>query len=220
MMKEKQMSESLILVVLLTIVGGFFDAYTYACRDQVFANAQTGNIVRLGIMIADGNYLQVIRYSIPILAFIIGVYLTVGIRYHHDSSSFHWRQSILLVECIVVVIVSMIPIGKWNLLANVMISFICAMQAECFRKVQGSPFSSTMCTGNLRSATECFYQAVHGLNPSALAKCKQYGSIILSFIFGAILGTWLTHYLLEKAILLCLFPMIISFFMMFKKEVL
>ena len=43
-----QMSESLVLGLLLAVSGGFFDAYTYLCRGGVFANAQTGNIVLFG----------------------------------------------------------------------------------------------------------------------------------------------------------------------------
>lgn len=36
-MKEmKQMSESFMVAVVLATVGGFLDAYTYVCRDQVF----------------------------------------------------------------------------------------------------------------------------------------------------------------------------------------
>lgn len=35
--KNKQKSESFRLAVLLAIVGGFLDAYTYCCRDHVFS---------------------------------------------------------------------------------------------------------------------------------------------------------------------------------------
>ena len=52
MEKNNQMSESFLLASLLAIVGGFLDAYSYVCRDHVFANAQTGNIVKLGMSIA------------------------------------------------------------------------------------------------------------------------------------------------------------------------
>ena len=54
--KPKQMSESMILGVVLTLAGGFQDAYSYNCRGQVYANAQTGNIVLLGQNIASGNF--------------------------------------------------------------------------------------------------------------------------------------------------------------------
>lgn len=45
------MSESLILNLLLAFSGGFQDAYTYIVRDNVFANAQTGNIVLMSTCI-------------------------------------------------------------------------------------------------------------------------------------------------------------------------
>ncbi len=50
---SNQPSESLILGLFLAFVGGFLDAYTYVARDHVFANAQTGNIVLLGINIME-----------------------------------------------------------------------------------------------------------------------------------------------------------------------
>ena len=46
---SKQMSESIKLGVILAIAGGFMDAYSYMCRGKVFANAQTGNILYLGM---------------------------------------------------------------------------------------------------------------------------------------------------------------------------
>ena len=44
-MNKRQMSESFINSVFLAISGGFQDAYTYNVRDEVFSNAQTGNVV-------------------------------------------------------------------------------------------------------------------------------------------------------------------------------
>lgn len=41
------MSESFLTAAFLSISGGLQDAYTYICRGEVFANAQTGNIVLL-----------------------------------------------------------------------------------------------------------------------------------------------------------------------------
>ena len=42
-----QMSDSFRAAVFIILSGGFQDAYTYTCRGEVFANAQTGNIVLL-----------------------------------------------------------------------------------------------------------------------------------------------------------------------------
>ena len=63
-----QMSESLVLGLLLALAGGFFDAYTYLCRGGVFANAETGNIVLLGAHLAEGDFEKALRYLLPIVA--------------------------------------------------------------------------------------------------------------------------------------------------------
>lgn len=151
-----QMSESFLLAALLASVGGFLD---YVCRDHVFANAQTGNIVKLGMSIAQGDVLQTIKYLILIIAFGCGVFLTMLLRNKYADKKWHWRQIVLIIEMMIVVLVSIIPIGPYNVIVHIMISFLCAMQAECFKKVLGSPFSSTLYTGNLRSSVENLYQA-------------------------------------------------------------
>lgn len=43
MRRSRQMSESIELGIVLALAGGFMDAYSYMCRDGVFANAQTGD---------------------------------------------------------------------------------------------------------------------------------------------------------------------------------
>lgn len=49
----KQMSESIELGIVLAASGGFMDAYSYIMRDHVFANAQTGNMLLLGVSISE-----------------------------------------------------------------------------------------------------------------------------------------------------------------------
>ena len=73
-------SESVRLGVLLAIVGGFLDAYTFICRGGVFANAQTGNIVLIGVEATKGNFRQAFMAFLPILAFIIGIIVTEKIK--------------------------------------------------------------------------------------------------------------------------------------------
>ena len=59
--KHGQMSESLLVGTLLALAGGFMDAYTYLIRDQVFANAQTGNIVLFGVHLMNGEWRQALH---------------------------------------------------------------------------------------------------------------------------------------------------------------
>ncbi len=151
-----QMSESLSVGAILAVSGGFFDVYTYLCRGGVFANAQTGNIVLLGMKLAEGQLRSAMHYVLSIIAFVLGVIVAERVKQHYKrraSLLFHWRQIVVLQEIVLLVLIAFLP-QSWNMIANVMISFICAMQVETFRKVRGSTFATTMCTGNLRSGTE------------------------------------------------------------------
>ena len=127
LIKNGQVSESLLIAALLTLAGGFQDAYSYNCRGQVFANAQTGNMVLLGQSIARFDFTQALNYGIPILAFVCGIYITE--RFHHhfkNNTTLHWRQIIVAIEIIMLVVVAILP-QSLNMLANV----ICHLQVLC-----------------------------------------------------------------------------------------
>ena len=61
-MKRYQMSESLPVGLLLALAGGILDSYTYLNRGQVFATAETGNLVLLGIHLAQGELGRVLSF--------------------------------------------------------------------------------------------------------------------------------------------------------------
>ena len=173
--KNKQMSETIILGMMLACVGGFLDAYTYICRGGVFANAQTGNIVLLGIRIAEGNLLGSLKYLIPIIAFVLGILIAEIVRKRYKNSvRIHWRQIIIVVELFVLLGITFMPNGGWyDMIANVLVSFVCSLQVQSFRKFNGNAMATTMCTGNLRSATEYFYNYLDNKDRSELHRSLQ-----------------------------------------------
>ena len=57
------------------------------------------------------------------------------------------------------VIVGFLP-ASCSMIANMLVSFACAMQVQTFRKVHGYGYASTMCIGNLRSGTESLSQFI------------------------------------------------------------
>ena len=139
---KRPMSETFLVGALLTIVGGYFDAYTYIARGGVFANAQTGNIVLLGLNLAEGNYLKALSYFIPVLAFILGIFTAELIHKTKNKTPFDWRQLIIALEIVTVVAVAIIPVSpaemySFNMFANVIISYVCSLQVQSFRKIHG-----------------------------------------------------------------------------------
>lgn len=214
-----QPSESYPLAIVLALTGGFLDAYTYVCRDDVFANAQTGNFARMAMSLANAHWLTALRYLLPILSFIIGVTLALRIRAWFQNGRLHWRQVSVLLEIALLGIVSLIPSGsRSNVAANIVVSFTCAIQVESFRKFLGSAFASTMCTGNLRSATETLNRYFADKDPNVLRKSLRYYGIDLTFVAGCVFGTLMTKRFGTAAVLCCCAMLFAAFCMMFMPE--
>lgn len=214
--KILNMSESLIVAVLLTLAGGYLDVYTYIARGGVFANAQTGNIVLLGINLANKNLDAAIQYLIPIMAFIAGVFLSELLKkLFYIKKNFHWRQLIVLFEIIILIFVSTLKDHSYDLLANVLISFVCSLQVETFRKFHGNAFASTMCTGNLRSASENLYKFSVSREKFYLINFIKYIGIIISFICGAIISLKITNILETNSVLVACIILFVAFLLMF-----
>lgn len=217
-----QMSESMRLGALLAVAGGFFDAYTYLCRGGVFANAQTGNIVLLGLELAEREWLRALAYLAPILAFALGVVVAEVVKRRGKArqaggAGMHWRQVIVLAEIVLLAVAAFLP-QRMDMAVNILISFVCAMQVEAFRRVRGSAFATTMCTGNLRSGTEQLVIWRQTGDANAARKARHYYCIILFFILGAALGAVCTDTLGERALLITCVPLLAVFGIMFIRE--
>lgn len=214
---QKQVSESYIVGILLAIVGGYLDVYTYVCRGGIFANAQTGNIVLLGISVADGNWSKIGGYVYPILAFMAGILIAEIVKKEfRNKSVIHWRQVVIALEFAVLWTIAFIPSGVHDDMINVAVSFVCSMQVESFRTFHGSrAYATTMCTGNLRSATEQLFYYNISKDKEAIQKSIQYYGIIFFFIVGAVFGTAITRMFLEKSALVVCVLLLIVFVIMF-----
>ena len=212
-----QMSEAYSLGALLTVGGGFLDAYTYFTRGGVFSNAQTGNLVLLAIRLAEGDLTALPHYLPPILAFALGVVAAELVRNRFRAShALHWRQAVVALEALILLATAFLPQDRWDAAVNAAVSFVCAMQVEAFRKIRGNALATTMCTGNLRSGTELLYHGLRDRDPAALRRSLQYYGIILCFLAGGALGVWATGLLAERAILLCCALLLVIFLAMFR----
>ena len=81
------MSESMLTAAFIILSGGLQDAYTYLCRGKVFANAQTGNIVLFSAYLFDGDWTHSRRYLVPVLSFMLGIFVAECIHRHFKHYS-------------------------------------------------------------------------------------------------------------------------------------
>ena len=184
-------SQRMRVAYILTLVGGFLDAYTYFIRGGVFANAQTGNIVKLGISLANGARDKYLFYLIPICSFALGLLTALSIKEVLERRKVRLvRRSILVIEMSVLAVVGTIPTGEsWDMLANCLVSFVAALQYETFTTFRGEAIVTTMSTGNLKKFVDALFEGIVKQDRAKLVRAGIFISLIATFTCGAFVGT-------------------------------
>ncbi len=189
--KKKQMSEAFVTSVFLALSGGLQDAYTYCVRGGVFANAQTGNVALMSRYLMQGNFGMAGHYAVPLLSFALGVFAAEKLQARFKyASRLHWRQGLLVIEIALLVFVGFLP-KTINVTASSVVSFVCAMQVQAFRKVNGYSYASTMCIGNMRSGVAALSAYLRDRKKEQLRETGHYFGVIGFFAAGAAAGSLL-----------------------------
>ena len=189
-------SESVRLGVLLAVVGGFLDAYTFMTRDGVFANAQTANVVLFGIDLVQGDWRSALGYVPPLVAFTLGVFTAEAVSRPAVARIVRRPvRAVLVIEIMVLAIVGFVPTSVPNPVVTIAISFVAALQVTTFRVLVDQAFSTTMTTGNLRSLSQAAFHRIADGDRAAGARALNFGFVIAGFLCGAILGSQMVRVL-------------------------
>ena len=215
-MKNTQTSESVFIGLILAVSGGIMDVYSYLWRGKVFANAQTGNVLLFAINLANGHFDSAARYLRPIVAFVAGIALAEEVRYRRHERHLHWRQTATAAQIFILFAVAFMG-PEMNLFANSLTSFACGIQVEAFRKISGNGIATTMCIGNLRSATFNLMEYIHKKDRQNLKRVALFYSAIGFFALGGVAGSFAIPFMGQKTILLCCGLLTVVFITMFIK---
>lgn len=145
----------------LTAVGGFLDVYSYLGRGGVFAGAQSGNVVLLGVNIANRDVHGALVLVAPIIAFMSGSACAAWLGQLHqfpiiDSPIY----AILLCEIALLAIVGIVPDTAADIPMSMLVSFAAAIQVATFRKVRNWSFTTTITTNNLVTAVTSLVKSI------------------------------------------------------------
>ncbi|GAA3047828.1 hypothetical protein GCM10010464_10060 [Pseudonocardia yunnanensis] len=103
---------SLGLGLLLAVVGGFLDAFTYVGHGHVFANTMSGNVVLVGVSIVAGQCTQAMHSLTTIPAFLAGVAIANLLHLPWVTALVRRpKLDCLLLELVFLLIVGGLPAG-------------------------------------------------------------------------------------------------------------
>ena len=228
-----KIQEKLWFFALLIFAGGFYGGYTYSLRGQVFANAQTANLVMMMLSIGKGNWGRALYSLAPFSAYLFGVGLSEYLRQKNsgeenkglenrslenrslenrrnkslENKISQGKQSIeeklLLFEALICFLLGIMPASWPDQFCQLSLSFICAMQFNIFRKAEGIPMATTFCTNHIRQMGCHLTEAIFFQNEESRKIAKSHGLMLMAFSLGV-----LTAVLLAKFFgLYCIFAM-------------
>ena len=193
--------ESSRVFSLLMLAGGVLGAFTYMARGNVFCNAQTGNILLLGLALGDGEWRRAAYLLIPITAYGLGAavseFLPVPVK---KAGKLRWDTLLIGFELMVTVLLGFVPEEAPYQISQVAINFICSMQYNTFRQAEGIPMATTFCTNHLRQAGVWLVKGLRKKDRTYLKRFLQHGRMIVLFVAGAAAGAVLCRDVWGKAV--------------------
>lgn len=199
-----------VYYVLIT-VAGFYGAFTYLLRGNVFCNAQTGNVVLMGLALGSGRWGEALYYTIPIFAYMLGAFVSELLP-NPIKRKLHirWETVLMEAEMLVVLLLGFVPETAPVQISQVAINFIASMQYNTFRQAQGMPMATTFATNHIRQigvglATELNCRGKE--DKSHRKKMKKHFFMLIFFFFGAVIGTVFCNLWKGKAIWITLIPL-------------
>ena len=95
---------------------------------------------------------------------------------------------VLLLISFLLGAIGFMPQSVPHIVPNVLVSFICAMQYNTFRKHNDVTLATTFCTNNLRQTALHFMQWVKTKERAAMRKSLDYLVVIAAFLGGAVVS--------------------------------
>jgi uncharacterized membrane protein YoaK (UPF0700 family) len=192
--EDTERTRSLWFALLLTLVNGFLDAHTYISRGGVFANVQTANVIFGAIDTSKREWALALAHVWPLLAFIAGVGLAAHIK-SGRADRFVARPLLwtMAVQVVVLAIIGFVPASVPHSYVTVPISFLAAMQMGLFRNVGELVYLPVATTGNLMRFVEAGYDGFVEKHTESRRACGVYGTLIIAFATGALVGAFASH---------------------------
>ncbi|HEX7825284.1 MAG TPA: YoaK family protein [Mycobacterium sp.] len=188
---DTERARTVWFALLLTLTNGFMDAHTFYVRGGVFANVQTGNVIFFAIDLSERKLGAAMAHVWPILAFIVGIGLASHIKSGRtDAVVTHPLRWTMAVQVIALAGIGFVPVSVAHSYVTVPIAFLAAVQMGLFRNVGDLAYLPVATTGNMMRFVESGYDGFVEKVSASRRACGIYGTLIIGFAGGALIGAF------------------------------
>jgi uncharacterized membrane protein YoaK (UPF0700 family) len=147
------------MLLVLTFAAGSIDAISYLELGQVFTANMTGNIVLLGLALAQGEVLAALRSIVALIGFAIGVFVG-AIIVERESEPAEWPAAVTGALTLETVLLGIFAAISWLIgstrsgviyLLIILLAFTMGIQSAAVRRLGVPGIATTYITGTLTS---------------------------------------------------------------------
>lgn len=194
-----------ILHYNMSFVGGFLGTYALLLRSGNFGSAQTGNLMEMMIDISEGNMHDFLARFGALIIFGLSLVISYLLA---NYTSVSMRKLCLWVDAVGLVIAAFIPTTVYPVIALYPIFAIASFQWGTYAGAKGYNSASIFSTNNFRQCVWGWTQFAITHDKKALEKAELYTFTVLSFLTGALTGSFATNALGTYGAFIGLIPLV------------
>lgn len=192
----------------MSLVGGFFGCFAIISFCDVFANAQTTNMIKIINDIARGDFMSFFLRMAGLIVYFLALSLSVIIPHY---SKINLKYLALVFDTLSVAAIAVMPSNVENSFYTYPLFFSMAFQWTAFPGAYGFSSSCIFSTNNFRQFSTSLTEFVLSKEKVMLKKAKFYGLTLLSYHTGAAIAAAGSVLIGKNCIFIVLIPIVSAF---------
>lgn len=188
----------------MAFVGGIFAIYAILEYSNIFASAETVNMISLVNDLFSGSFPDALARFGNVIIYAVGIITAAWFSRYRPTFS---KSLSIAIDFAAAVILCFIPTGAYPTVALYPAVFAMAVQFSTFRGIAKNPSSTTFSTANFRQLVTNLFNYLADRKSEDFSNFKFYAFTMLSFHLGIISLHILRPYLGHLGILISFIPL-------------
>src|SRR5699024_11016556 len=155
-----------------TFLIGYIDAYTFVEKSEVFASAQTGNVVILISRLTEGQWIDAILNLSTFLGFALGAFVGQAMLDIFKNYGMRRYFIFLIIQIGYLLIIALFQqLFNSNILVF-MLGFLAGYELTLFRQFGKTTVNNGIMTGNVKNLMNHFYKMIFKKNHESTYEVK------------------------------------------------
>lgn len=192
---------------VMSATGGFFGAYSIMIYNDLFANAQTTNMMRIVIGLTGDSLTAFLLRMLALGAYVFGL---VSSTLLPKCTKWNPHLTSVILNFFAMLLLFFLPRGINEYIALLPVFFVSAFQWNSFKSVGGYVSATIFSTNNLKQLVTSLTEYMVDHKPEQLHKAAIYGKTLLSYYGSALVCVLACKVWSKNAILVALVPITLS----------